>query len=62
MRGVRRAASVTEQQDFMPFPKGSDDELGHLHDAVRVVADELLFHGRAVVEGVEDKVAHRRQF
>ena len=60
MRGVRRTAPVAEQQDFVTFPESPDNELRHFHDSVGMVARELLLDGRAVVERLEDKVAHGR--
>jgi hypothetical protein len=46
----------------MTFAERPDDELRDFHDAVGMVAHELLFDRRTVVEGFEDNVAHRRQF
>ena len=62
MRGVRGAASVAEEQHFMTFTKGSDDQLGHFHDPVGMLSDKLLLDRRAVVEGLEDEFTHRWQF
>ena len=61
MKGITsdRAAAIAEQQHFMTLPESPDNELGHFDNSVGMLADKLLLDRRAVVERLEDKVAHR---
>jgi hypothetical protein len=61
VRGIRRAAAVAEEQDFMAASQGLADELRHLHDLVGMVPGEAPLDLGALVERLEGKFFHRAE-